>query len=156
MTPDDAIQDAIRLIAAVPGYHNVAIDLRRRRPLFAPGMTDRGQASLRGTIHIGPETLAGTEDAVRVSLAGTLVHEHWHTQQNPLLKTVSFWGGVFTRTHPMSRYERPAYAHQMSFLKALAASHPILAQQAEREYSAVWASFEVFYGVTPDVTSHRR
>lgn len=156
MTPDDAIQMAVCLIAAVPGYAGVAGDLRRGRVLFAPGLLDRGQASLRGTIRIGPEALAGAGDAMLVSLAGTLVHEHWHTRQNALLKTVSFWRGVWSRTPPMRRYEWPAYAQQRAFLGALAASHPTLASLAARERDAVLASFHACYGAEPSLPPQTR
>ncbi len=146
MTPQAVIRDAVALIGSVPGYARVARDLERRRILFDPRLPDRGQASLGGTIRIGPETLHGDRDAVLVALAGTLVHEHHHTRQNPFLKTLSFWRGVFTRTHPMGRYERPAYEQQSAFLDALALSHPELAALAARERDAARASFAACYG----------
>jgi hypothetical protein len=47
------------------------------------------------------------------------VHEANHLRQNPLLKTVSFWGGVVTRTPGMRRYEQPAYQAAVDFLEAV-------------------------------------
>ena len=149
MTPDGVIQEAVALIASVPGYQHVAADLSRRRIFFTPALVDRGQASLLGTIRIGPETLAGAGDERLVSVAGTLVHEHWHTRQSPFLKTFSFWNGVLTRRHPMRRYEWPAYAHQMAFFSALAVSHPGLASHARCEQAAALASFQACYGNVP-------
>jgi hypothetical protein len=145
VTPDEAIRDALALIASVPGYESVARDLARLRITYVPTLKDRGQASLHGHIRIGPETLEGGGDTALVSLAGTLVHEHSHTCQNPFLKTLSFWTGIATRTHPMRRYERPAYEHQAAFLAALSRVRPDLAPAALWERTASQLSYQTCY-----------
>lgn len=142
-----AIASAIDLIASVPGFAQAAQDLRRSRVRFRADFVDRGQVSLLGTILLGPEPFDGAGEIGRVSLAATLVHEHWHTRQNPLEKTVSFWGGVFTRTHPMRRVEWPAYRRQAEFLQALATVIPALHDIALQERDAVILSFTAVYGL---------
>ncbi len=149
MNHQQRITDAIQLIAAVPGYATVAADLSRTRIRYVPHLTDRAQTTLRRAIIIGPEPFADPGDAGLVSLAATLVHEHYHTRQNPFLKTFSFWLGIFTRTHPLRRYEAPAYARQLAFLDALAASHPPFAALARHERAAVLASFTAHYRGKP-------
>lgn len=146
MTERARIAEAIDLIGSVPGYAETAQDLRQRRIRYRPNFTDRGQVSLWGTILLGPEPFEGAGEAGRVSLAGTLVHEHWHTRQSPILKTVSFWRGVFTRTHPMRRIEWPAYRRQAGFLQSLADSCPSLQDIARRERAAALVSFTAVYG----------
>ena len=136
------IEAAIALIASVPGYEGVGESLVRRRVSYVPTLEDRGQATLTGVILIGPEALEGS----LVGLAETLVHEEFHTRQNPFLKTHSFWSGVFTQTPVMARYERPAYGAAISFLEALARSQPALAQEALSEAELVRASYTALYG----------
>lgn len=138
---------AIELIAATPGYDAVARDLRRRlergRLRFVPTLEDRAQAGLTGVIRIGPEAMHGTV----LSLAATLVHEHYHLRrQHPLHKTVSFWNGVLTRRPVMRAYEAPAYRAQEVFLEAVAAAFPNLADEALQERSMVAAAFSSQYG----------
>ena len=137
---------AIDLIRSVPGYQAVADDLRRAHVRFDPHLPDRARVSLRGVITLGPEPFAGPSEAILVSIAGTLVHEHWHTRQNPFEKTWSFWAGVLTRTHPMRRYEARAYRRQAIFLRALAAAHPASWAYARHEQEAALASFASLYG----------
>ena len=141
-----ARENALNLIGAVPNYSQIATDLRKRRILYNPNLPDRGQASLLGRITLGPEVLEGRPNEVLVGVAGTLVHELYHCRQNPFLKTVSFWLGITTRTHPMRRYERPAYQAHSAFLMALAQSQPLLAEAAFLEQQAVHASFHAVYG----------
>ena len=136
------VAQAIALIARVPGYEDTAQNLKRRTVRYVPELGDRGQATLTGVILIGPEALLGGV----VGLAETLVHEEFHTRQNPFLKTHSFWSGVFTRTPVMARYERPAYQAALDFLGALAAACPEYAGEALAEAQAVRASFTAFYG----------
>ena len=138
-TPE--ISKALALIARVPGYEGVAQNLSRRTIRYLPTLTDRGQATLTRVILVGPEALLGGV----VGLAETLVHEEFHTRQSPLLKTHSFWSGVFTRTPVMARYERPAYQAALAFLAALAAAFPEHADEAHAEAEAVRASFTAFY-----------
>jgi hypothetical protein len=140
------IAEAITLIESVPGYTATAADLRRRPIRFDPRLPDRARAGLLGGISLGPEPFAGSPDAVRVGLTGTLVHEHFHTRQNPLRKSWSFWIGILTRTHPMRRYEEPAYRCQAAFLQALADHRPRLRPIALRERVAALASFAAAYG----------
>ncbi len=141
-----AIDYALDLIAATPGYEEVARRLRRTTIHLLPTLPDRAQTSLRGQITLGPEPFIGTDDAVQVSLAGTLVHEHLHLCQHPLAKTVSFWRGIAARRHPMRRYEAPAYAAQQEFLRRVAAAHPRLQQLALAESSHVQSAFAFHYG----------
>ncbi|WP_309719214.1 hypothetical protein [Armatimonas sp.] len=139
------IEEAIALIARVPGYAPIAQNLARRTVRYVPTLEDRGQATLLGVILIGPEALQGS----LVGLAETLVHEEFHTRQNHFLKTYSFWSGVFTRTPVMARYERPAYQAALDFLSALAAVSPEHSDEALAEYDMVQASFSAFYGARP-------
>ena len=143
------IAAAITLIAAVPGYQQAAGDLQRAAIHIDSRLVDRGRASLRGVITLGPEPFAGPEPEALVGLAATLVHEHWHTRQNPFRKTASFWRGVVTRAHPMRDYEWPAYQRQAAFLRALATARPDLRAAAERERAAVLATFQAVYGAPP-------
>ncbi|WP_395090086.1 hypothetical protein [Armatimonas sp.] len=135
------ITRAIALIACVPGYEAIAQNLTRRTVRYVPELSDRGQATLTGVILIGPEALLGSV----VGLAETLVHEEFHTRQNHLLKTHSFWSGVFTRTPVMARYERPAYQAALDFLAVLAVSHPEHAGEAHAEAEAVQSSYTALY-----------
>lgn len=146
MNAPQIIADALSLIASVPGFELIADDLRRAKIRFDPGFPDRGDASLRGVITLGPELFS--EAVPVVSVAATLVHEHFHTRQNPFLKTVSFWTGIATKTPTMSRFERPAYARQAEFLDALAAAWPEWADAARRERDAVNAAYGSLYGGT--------
>lgn len=141
-----AVDRALDLISATPGYEAVAHRLRRAPIHLSPTLSDRAQTSLWGQITLGPEPFAGTEDAACVSLAGTLVHEHHHLRQNPLEKTASFWLGFAARRHPMRRYEAPAYAAQQEFLCRVARSHPALYQTAQAEQEQVQAAFAFHYG----------
>jgi len=141
MSPEARIAQAVSLIAQVPGYSMIAQDLAARRVLFVPKLKDRGEARLSGTILIGPEALEGSF----VGLAETLVHEQFHTQQNPFAKTPSFWLGVFTGTPLMARYERPAYRAALRFLEQLALSHREHADEAQREAEAVRLSYASLY-----------
>jgi hypothetical protein len=139
------------LIASVPGFDKAAQDLRRIRIRYAPRLTDRALVTLWGTILLGPSAFVGTRDEIRVGVAGTLVHEHTHVRQPCLLKTWSFWAGVATRTHPMHRYEWPAYARQAQFLQVLAAAQPELRFLTERELMAALDSFAAHYGPPVDI-----
>ena len=120
--------------------------LRRTRIVINPQLSDRAQVDWRGTLSLGPQVFAEEGDAGMVSLAGTLVHEAFHLSQFPLLKTVSFWAGVATKTNVMARYERPAYEAQARFLIALAAVHPDLASLAGCERAAALSSYNAEYG----------
>ena len=137
------IEQAIALIAHVPGYEAVALNLTRRTIRFVPTLIDRGQATLMGVILIGPEALNGG----LVGLAETLVHEELHTRQSHLLKTHSFWSGVFTQTAVMARYERPAYRAALDFLWALAHACPEHADEARADCDAIRASYALNYGL---------
>jgi len=136
---------ALALISATPGFGTDARRLRRARIRFDMRLPDRGQIGFGGVIVVGPEPLHGEGDVPVVSLAGTLVHEGWHRRQHPLHKTASFWRGVWTRTHPMRRYEQSAYARQAAFLEAVAQHQPHLQGIALREAAAVRASFAAHY-----------
>ena len=143
--PTERLDDAIALIARVPGYEGVAAELselRVRGRLRVANISDRGQASVWGTITLGPEAFEGGA----VGLAETLVHERFHLTQFPLAKTASFWGGVFTGTPVWCRLERPAYRAALAFLDALAAARPELADECFSESEAVRASFSAHYG----------
>lgn len=142
ISPEARIAEAIALIASVPGYAPVAERLQRRAIRFVPDLLDRGEARLDGVILIGPEALF----AGPIGLAETLVHEEFHTRQSPLLKTHSFWSGVFTRTPVMARYERPAYEAAARFLEALALARPEHAEEARAEAELVRSSYTTFYG----------
>jgi hypothetical protein len=141
------VDAALSLISATPGYETVARDLerlaRRGGIRFHPTMTDRAHAGLLGAITLGPETLAGSA----LSLAETLVHEHYHLRrQSHFAKTASFWQGVFTRTPVMARYERPAYESALAFLHAVARTFPDLADEAQGEATAVMETYAAHYG----------
>ena len=141
----ESLVEALALIASVPGYDGVAAELselRARGKLRVANISDRGQASVWGTITLGPEAFEGGA----VGLAETLVHERFHLTQFPLSKTVSFWSGVFTRTPVWRRLERPAYRAALEFLGALAAARPELADECFTEAEAVRASFLAHYG----------
>ncbi|MCW3061499.1 MAG: hypothetical protein JWQ02_3320 [Capsulimonas sp.] len=122
------------------------MELARRRLRFDARLTDRAQTTMLRTIVLGPEPFQGEGKSAAVSLAGTLVHEHWHTRQNPLGKSWSFWAGILTRTHPMLRYEQPAYARQIGFLEELARVSPANAAFARAEAEEVRAAFALHYG----------
>jgi hypothetical protein len=77
------------------------------------------------------------------------VHEEYHTRQNPFLKTRSFWLGLLTGTHPMARYEWPAYGHQIAFLRDLAMHRSELRSVALAEAESVYASVYSYYGKPP-------
>jgi hypothetical protein len=136
------IAEALALVGSVPGYGEIARNLSQRTVRYVPTLEDRGQATLRGVILIGPEALEGS----LIGLAQTLVHEEFHTRQNHFLKTHSFWSGVFTRTRVMARYERPAYQAALEFLAALAVAFPEHADEARAEANAVRTSYQIFYG----------
>lgn len=107
-------------------------------------LQDRAQAGLLGTITLGPEAA----EASPVSLAQTLVHEHHHLHQNLLLKTLSFWLGILTRTPVMRRYEQPAYQAAVDFLEAVKRTHPRLAGEAQAEQVAIRQVFAADFGGT--------
>jgi hypothetical protein len=137
---------ALSLVARTPGYDTVSADLQA---LYADGkiryhdaMEDRGHAGLLGGITLGAEPFGSV-----LGLAETLVHEHFHLRrQFPLQKTVSFWGGVFTGTNPMRRYEAPAYQAGIDFLMAVARAEPPLRDEAAAEIEAIRLTFEREYG----------
>jgi hypothetical protein len=141
------VEAAIALIAATPGYDDVARDLRRLlergKIRFVPALEDRAHAGLTGTITLGPEAL----EASALGLAETLVHEHFHLRrQSHLAKTVSFWRGVLTGAPVMRAYERPAYAAALDFLRAVERAFPEQAADARREQTEVAAAFAAVYG----------
>jgi hypothetical protein len=108
-----------------------------------PDMEDRAQAGLLGIMTLGPEATEGSP----LSLAQTLVHEHFHMRrQNPLLKSLSFWSGVVSRTNVMKRYEQPAYQAAYDFLEAVKQAHPSMAKEIEAEQSAISQVFAIEYG----------
>ncbi len=135
-------QNALQLLAATPGYEKTARELQQLAQSghlrFDASLQDRAQAGLLKTITIGPEAMASSP----LSLAQTLVHEQFHLHQNPLLKTVSFWSGIGTRTPVMARYERPAYRAAWDFLEAAKSAHPHLASEARSEQNAIRIVFE--------------
>jgi hypothetical protein len=145
--PDRRLRAAISLVSATPGYDTVGKDLSnlydRGKLEFVPTLEDRGQATLGGRLLIGPEAVY---DGL-VSLAETLVHEHWHLRhQLPLEKTASFWAGFVTGKHVMRRYEMPAYKAALQFLAAVEATFPHFAEEARAEQNSIHASFAQFYG----------
>ncbi len=146
LTADPALQDALNLIAATPGYQRHADELRRLaergRIRFDAAMEARAEAGLTKTITLGTEALG----AHPLSLAQTLVHELYHLHQHPLLKTVSFWSGVATNTPRMRRYEQPAYRAAYEFLEAVKTSQPGLAAFAQSEQNAISQVFAEGYG----------
>ncbi|MEO7717612.1 MAG: hypothetical protein ABIY70_15545 [Capsulimonas sp.] len=139
------LQAALKIVASVPQGAQIAVDLARRRLRFDARLTDRAQTTMLRTIVLGPEPFHGEAEWAAVSLAGTLVHEHWHTRQNPLWKSWSFWAGILTRTHPMLRYEQPAYARQIGFLEELARVSPAHTPFARAEAEEVRAAFALHY-----------
>ncbi len=142
------IGTAIALIGSVPGYEAQAATLGKMleagRIRFVPTLEDRAQASLTGVITLGGEPFAS--GATTLGLAETLVHELFHRMQNPLLKSSSFWAGVFTRSDVMLRYERPAYRAAERFIAAYLGAFPEANEEAASERHAVRATFESSYG----------
>jgi hypothetical protein len=141
------LQDAVSLVRATPRFETVGDDLAHLlsggKLQFIPTLADRGEATLGGRLLIGPEAIYGS----LVSLAETLVHEHWHLRrQPPLQKTASFWIGVATGKPVMRRYEMPAYKAALEFLAAVEEAFPLLADEARTEQEMVRASFALFYG----------
>lgn len=143
------VEIALQLLRAIPNYARIADELtslaQSGRLRFDENLEERAYAvSLLGyqRVTLGPEVFDGSA----LSLAQTLVHERYHLRQNPLLKTVSFWCGIFTRTPVMRRYERPAYRAALQFLEAVAISQPGLRAQAEHESHAVRLVFESSFG----------
>ena len=137
------LDEAIAIVRTTRGYEKVAQDLAQlaseNRIRFDARLEDRAQAGLTGTITLGEEAASSSA----LSLAQTLVHEHFHLRkQNPLLKTVSFWRGVATRTPVMARYEKPAYRAAWDFLEMVARSQPLLANEARAEQSAIAQVFQ--------------
>lgn len=142
------LPEALRLIQTTPGYAEAGVRLAQHasqgRIHVDLSLPDRAQAGLLGTITLGPEAV----DSSPLSLAQTLVHEHYHLHQNPLLKTASFWTGVVTRTPVMRRYEQPAYQAAIDFLEAVKRAHPLLAGEATEEQDAIRAAFAADFGAT--------
>lgn len=144
-TPD-SLHEALRLIRTTPGYAEVGVELAQmvseNRIRVDSALDDRAHAGLLGSITLGPEAI----EASPLSLAQTLVHEHFHLRQNPLQKTVSFWSVVVSRTPVMKRYEQPAYRAAFDFLEAVKRAHPHLVQEAEAEQAAIAQVFEIGFG----------
>jgi hypothetical protein len=141
------LQQAIFLIRSTPGYDRVGGDLAdllaRGKLQFIPALEDRGQATLGGRLLVGPEAVYSGA----VSLAETLVHEHWHLRrQPPLEKTASFWIGFATGKPVMRRYEMPAYRFALRFLMAVAEAFPDLSEEARAEHEMVRVAFAASYG----------
>jgi len=143
------ISEAVDLVDSVPGYRTIAGRLRRLRIDYLPSLPDRAHTTMRSQIIVGPKALLES-DKIPFSLAGTLVHEEFHTRQNPFLKTASFWTGVATRSNVMARYEWPAYRAQTSFLRALAHARPNLTEAIDREINAIVDSAHLYYGRPPE------
>ena len=142
-----SLQEALRIIRTTPGYAEVGIELAQMacedRIRLDPALDDRAHAGLLGTITLGPEATGSSP----LSLAQTLVHEHFHLRrQNPLLKTLSFWSGVASRTHVMKRYEQPAYQAAHDFPEAVKRAHPVLSAEAEAEQMAIGGVFAINFG----------
>jgi hypothetical protein len=135
--------EAIDRIDRTPLFNETAARLRLFPIRYIKDLDDRAQLSLNA-IFIGPKAVEGGP----TSLAGTLVHEDWHRRQNPFLKTVSFWRGVFTRTHPMRLFEWPAYRRQIAFLRAAARAQ--IDPGATGEAEQVLESFRRHYGEPPE------
>jgi hypothetical protein len=144
------LEAALALIERTPGYAEAGAELRslaaRGRIVLLAGMEDRAHTGLTGRIYLGPEPFA---EGSALGLAETLIHERFHLHQVPLLKTASFWAGVFTGTPVMRRYEAPAYRAALDFLEAVEAAFPELAAEARREQAAVRAVFAANYGGEP-------
>lgn len=141
------LNEAIAIVRGTRGYEKVALDLAQlaseNRIRVDARLEDRAQAGLTGTITLGEE--AATSSAL--SLAQTLVHEHFHLRrQNPLLKTVSFWSGVVSRRPVMARYEKPAYRAAWDFLETVARSQPHFEGEARAEQSAIAQVFQSGFG----------
>lgn len=145
---ENKISDALKLIDSVPGYDQTAARLKGLVIEYLPSLPDRARITLRSKIIVGPAAIVDGDDGP-VGLAGTLVHEEFHARQHPLLKTASFWVGVFTRTPVMARFEWPAYYAQVDFLRALSTSRPDLAQAAGREIDAIIEAVHRYYGPPP-------
>jgi hypothetical protein len=142
-----ALSDAIHVVRTTPGYNNTGDDLLQLdwagRIRVDMELEDRAQATLRGIILLGPEAV----EASPLSLAQTLVHEHFHLRrQHPLHKTLSFWRGVFSGTPPMRRYEEPAYQAAIDFLEAVKQTHSHLIPEANAEQAAVQQVFQTGFG----------
>lgn len=141
-----SVAAAIAVIRSVDPWQPVADRLARRRIEFAPRLRDRAMVSFLGVIKIGPEAA----NSSLISLAGTLVHEEWHTRQPLLHRTWSFWRGVFTRQHPMKWLEWPAYNAQIAFLQD---AFKFGVPEAGPEAIAVLQSFVNHYGSPDDESS---
>jgi hypothetical protein len=141
-----ALHEALHIVRATPGYAAVAVELSQLASEgqihFNPDLEDRALVGLLGTLTLGPEALHGSP----LSLAQTLVHEHFHLRQNPLLKTLSFWSGVLSGTHVMRRYEKPAYWAAHQFLEAVKQVRPELAAEAKFEQRAIRQVFASVFG----------
>ncbi|MDX1934618.1 MAG: hypothetical protein SFU56_18620 [Capsulimonadales bacterium] len=147
----ERLDDAIALIAEVPGYAAVAGELRTLRTggrlRIDLTLRDRAVTDFLGRITVGPEAIRDD----RVGLAATLVHERFHRTQPVFAKTLSFWGGVFTRTPVWRRLEEPAYRASLDFLRVLEdwardSGRIVLAEAARREQAVVGTAFRTFYG----------
>jgi hypothetical protein len=135
--------EALDLVGDTPLFEETAARLRLFPIRYIKNLGDRAQLSFN-TILLGPEAVSGSA----TSLAGTLVHEEWHTHQNPFLKTASFWRGVVSRNHPMRLFEWPAYRRQIAFLRAVARAG--LDPSASDEADLVIEWFRRHYGEPPD------
>lgn len=139
-------QAALRILRATPGYAPVALELAQLadegRIHLDAALEDRAQAGLFGALTLGPEATGGSP----LSLAQTLVHEHFHLRQNPLLKTLSFWSGVVQGAPAMKRYERPAYLAAHDFLEVVKRVCPELSTEAEAEQRAISQVFATTFG----------
>ena len=137
---------AIDLVRRTPGYQKIGVELAQLasdgRIRFDAKMEDRAQTALSGIITLGEEATSSSA----LSLAQTLVHERYHLHQNPLLKTVSFWGGIVSRTPVMARYEKPAYRAAYNFLEAAKKAHLHLAGEAQSEQNAIAQVYETSFG----------
>lgn len=141
------LEAALRLVRSTRGYAEVGVELSQmaseNRIRVNPALEDRAQAGLLGTLTLGPEAMSASP----LSLAQTLVHEHFHLRrQSPWLKTVSFWSGIAQGTHVMKRYEQPAYLAAHEFLEAVKRAHPHLAEEAEAEQRALCQVFAAEFG----------
>lgn len=140
------LNPAIDLVRRTPGYQKIGVELAQlaseNRIRFDATMEDRAQTALSGIITLGEEAVASSA----LSLAQTLVHEHFHLHQNPLQKTVSFWGGIVSRTPVMARYEKPAYRAAWNFLEAAKMAHPQWAHEAQAEQNAIAQVYETSFG----------
>ena len=141
-----SLQEALHIVRVTPGYATVGVELSQLasqgRIDFDPDLEDRAHASLSGTLRLGPEAVQSSP----LSLAQTLVHEHFHLCQNPFLKTLSFWSGVASGTPVMRRYEKPAYRAAHDFLEAVKRARPELSKEAESEQRAIRQVFASVFG----------